>query len=132
MQDPTPARIHLLVTLPAHGQGGIHVDVVTCQIETDQPLEDDSPSGKGRCKEHQQTRRGAPVRHHVQHCTEGSPLVIPSGGHTVRGIEDARETVQSRTRPRVERHVIERSDRQDDPGIACLTLVISPPVSLNL
>ena len=119
MQDPTPARVHLLVALPTHRQGRIHMDVVASQVETDQPLEDNSPSRKCRRKKHQQTRRGAPVRHHVQHRSERSSLVVPSRGHTVRGIEDTRETVQSRARPWVERHVIERRNCQNNPGIPC-------------
>lgn len=49
MQDPTPAGIDLFMTLAtgSHGQGGVHVDVMAGEVETDESLKDDAPAGKG-------------------------------------------------------------------------------------
>ncbi len=53
MKHPASTRIHLFVTLTlcAHGQGRVHVDVVTRQVQANQPLEDYTPSRPGRGQE---------------------------------------------------------------------------------
>jgi hypothetical protein len=51
-QNPTSAFINLLVTRPraAHRQCCKHMHVVACQVQTDEPLEDNAPSWKRRCE----------------------------------------------------------------------------------
>lgn len=77
VQDPAAAGVDLLVALAgtSHAERRVHVHVVTSHIQRNQTLEDDRPPGPGRAEEHQQTRCCAPIRHHVQHGTEGSRLV---------------------------------------------------------
>ena len=43
MHDPTPLHINVLVAAvaPTHGQCGVHVHVMTREVEADQQLEDD-------------------------------------------------------------------------------------------
>ena len=49
MQHPTSARIDFLMALAlrAHGQSRIHVDVMTGQVQADEPLENYTPSRPG-------------------------------------------------------------------------------------
>lgn len=72
LQHPTPALIDLLMALsaPAHAQRRVHVHIMARQIQADQALEDDAPPGECRSQEHKQACCSAPVRHHVQDCTE--------------------------------------------------------------
>lgn len=50
VEKPTPRLVDILVAgfTTAHCQRGVHVDVMTSQIERDEALEDDGPSWKGR------------------------------------------------------------------------------------
>lgn len=77
VKDPAAAGVDLLVALigTTHAQGGIHVHVVTGQVQADQTLEDDSPSGPGGAEEDDQARGCAAICHHVQHGAEGGRLV---------------------------------------------------------
>jgi hypothetical protein len=72
MQDPTPARVDLFVTLPtaSHRQRSVHVDVVTGEVETDQALEDDAPPRKRRREENEQARCRTSIGDHVKDCAE--------------------------------------------------------------
>lgn len=77
VEDPAAAGVDLLVALigATHTQRRIHVHVVTGQIQANQPLENDSPSGPGGAQEDDQTRGRAAVRDHIQHGAEGGRLV---------------------------------------------------------
>lgn len=83
----------MALTRGPHGQRRVHVNIMTGEIETDQALEDDTPSGKGGCQEYQQTRSGAAICYHIQHSTKRGGLVISSSCDAVCGIEKARHTV---------------------------------------
>lgn len=119
MQNPAPARLDLFMALPTHGQSRVHMDVVAGEIQGNQALEQDGPSRKGRGQEHQETGSRAAVGDHVQHRTKSCGLIVPPRCQAVRGIEKARDTVQTRTRPRMKGHVVERSKGEDDSGISC-------------
>lgn len=60
------------MTLPtaSHSQGGVHVDIVTGEIKTDQALEDDAPPWERRRKEDQQARCCTTISDHVKNCAE--------------------------------------------------------------
>jgi hypothetical protein len=83
----------MALTRGPHGQRRVHVDVMTGEIEADQALENDTPSGKGGCQKYQQTGSGATISYHIQHGTKRGGLVIPSSCDPVCGIEKARNTV---------------------------------------
>lgn len=76
----------MALALCAHGQSGIHVDVVTGQVQADQALEDDAPSRPGRGQEDQQTGRGTSIGYHVENCSECGGLVESSGSQAIEGI----------------------------------------------
>jgi hypothetical protein len=115
VQNPTPLGINLLVALSAsHAQTRVHVHVVAGEIQTDQALEDNTPSGKGRRKEHQQAGRGAAVGHHVKDCAECGGLVEMAGSETVKSIEETGYAVEEGAGARMERHVIEGGNSEDD------------------
>lgn len=120
MEDPTPAGVDLLVTLArrSHGQCGVHVDVVTGEIETDQALEDDTPARKGGSQKDQQTGCGAAVGHHIEYGTECGGLVVSAGCDSVGRIEKAGYAIQTGAGPGMQRHVVERSDCEDNSGIS--------------
>lgn len=69
MQNPTPALVHLLVTLSGvgHGQCRVHVHVMAGQIQANQRLEENRPSRPGGTQEDQQTSRRASICDHVEH-----------------------------------------------------------------
>jgi hypothetical protein len=103
---------------PAHGQRGVHVHVVAREVEGDQTLEEDGPAGEGGRQENQQTRRGAAVRDHVQDGAEARRLLEVARGIAVQRIQQARDAVQERAGARVQRHVVERGDGEDDARVA--------------
>lgn len=92
--------------------------VVAGEVERDQALEEDGPAGEGRRQEHKQTGGGAAVRHHVEHGAEARRLLKIAGRVAVEGVEEARHAVQQRAGARVQRHVVERGDGQDDARVA--------------
>ena len=120
VQDPTPARIHLLMALPLprHGQRRVHVHVMARQIQADQSLEQNRPSRPGRAQEHQQARRRTSIRHHVEHAAELRRLLEPASRVPVEGVEQAGDGVEQRARARVERHVVEGGDGEDDARVS--------------
>lgn len=119
IQHPAPGGIDLLVALAGttHAQSGIHVHVMTGHIQTNQALENNSPSRPSRAQKHQQARSCATIRHHVKHRSEGRRLVKVPRGVPIQGIQQARHTVQQRACARMQRHVVERSNREDDSRI---------------
>ena len=120
LQDPAPALVHLLMALvlAPHAERRIHVHVVAGQIQTDEPLKYYAPPGKGAREENEQARRGAAVRHHVQHGAEFGLLVKVSRRHAVQRIEQAGYAVEERACARVERHVIEGGNGEHDARVA--------------
>lgn len=101
-----------------HDERRVHVDVMTGKIKRDQALEDDGPPGEGRGQEHQQTRGRAPIRHHVQNRAEARALLVVSRGVAIEGVEEAGDAVEEGARARVQGHVVERGDGQDDSDVA--------------
>lgn len=119
VEDPAAAGIDLLVALirATHAQRGIHVHVVTSQIQADQTLENNGPSGPGRAQENDQAGGSAAVRHHVQHSAEGGRLVEVTRRISIQRVEQTRHAIEKGTCSRVEGHVIKGCDGKDDSEI---------------
>lgn len=92
--------------------------IMARHIQGNQALEDNGPPGPGGAQEDQETRGGATVRHHVQHGTEGGGLVEVSRGISIQGIQQARYTVQERTRSGMDGHIVKGGDGQNNPQIS--------------
>ena len=119
-EDAAARLVDVLVAVlgAAHGQGGVHVDVVARQVERDEALEDDGPAREGGRQEHQQAGGGAAVRHHVEDGAEARRLLKVAGGVAVEGVEQAGHAVEERAGARVQRHVVERGEGEDDARVA--------------
>jgi hypothetical protein len=89
LQDPAPALIHVLVALSAtaHAQCRVHVHIMTRQVQRNEALEDDAPTGECLRQEDEQTRCCAPVRDHIQHCTKLCRLIETASRVPIEGIE---------------------------------------------
>ena len=108
----------MALALGAHGQCGVHVNVVTGEIQADESLEDDAPSRPGGGQEDEEAGGGAAVRHHVEHCAEGGGLVVASSGHAVERVKEAGYRVEEGACSGVQWHVVERGDGEDDARVA--------------
>jgi hypothetical protein len=108
VHDPATGGINLLVALAgsAHAQSGVHVHIVAGHIQTNQSLEDDSPTGPGGTEEDQETRGCAAVSHHVQHRAEYGRLVEVASRIAVKRVQQTRHRVEERAGSRVEGHVV--------------------------
>ena len=120
IQDPAAALVDLLVRLAdaAHDQRGVHVHVVAGEVEGDEALEDDGPAREGGGEEDEQARRRAAVGHHVEHGAEARRLAEVARGVAVESVEEARDAVEQRAGARVEGHVVEGAEGEDDAYIA--------------
>lgn len=120
VEEPAPRPVDGLVARggAAHGEGGIDVDVVAGEVERDKALEDDGPAGEGGGQEDEQAGGRAAVGHHVEHRAEARGLLKVARGIAVEGVEEARDAVEDRAGARVQRHVVERGDGQDDARVA--------------
>lgn len=121
VEDPAAAGVDLLMTLvgTTHTQRSVHVHVVTGQVQADQALKDDSPSGPGGAQEDNQARSRAAVGHHVQHGAEGGRLVKVTRCISIQCVEQTRHAVQKRTCARVEGHIVEGRESKDNSEIPC-------------
>lgn len=121
VEDPAAAGVDLLVALigTTHTQRRIHVHVVTGQIQANQALENDSPSGPGGAQEDDQTRGRAAVRHHIQHGAEGGRLVEVPRRISIQCIKQTRHAIQKGACSGVEGHVVEGCEGKDDSEISC-------------
>lgn len=126
VEDPAAAGVDLLVALvgTTHAQRSVHVHVVTGQVQANQTLEDDSPSGPGGAQEDNQARGRATVGHHIQHGAESGRLVKVTRRITIQCVEQARDAVKKRTRARVEGHVVEGCESKDNSEIPCKRALI--------
>lgn len=104
---------------PAHGQCRIHVDVVRCQIQTDQALEENAPSGERGGEIHEQASGRASIGHHIQDGAELGGLLKVSCCDPIERVQQAGYAVEERAGPRVNGHVIQRGDGEDDSRVAC-------------
>ena len=120
MHNPALFRRHILMTLAlaAHGQRGIHVNVMAGQIQADEALEDHAVGGFGGGQEDEQARGSAAVGHHVQDGAEARALVVAAGGDAVEGVEQARDGVEEAAAARVQGHEVERDEGEDDADVA--------------
>lgn len=120
-EDAAARLVDVLVAVlgAAHGQRRVHVDVVAREVERDEALEEDGPAREGRRQEHEQARRGAAVRHHVEHGAEARRLLKVARRVAVERVEQARDAVEQRAGARVQRHVVERGEGEDDARVAC-------------
>lgn len=92
--------------------------VVAGEVERNQALEDDGPSGKSRRQKDEQARGGAAVGDHVQDGAEPGRLVKGPGGISVEGVEQARDAVEQGARARVQRHVVQGRNGEDDSAVS--------------
>jgi len=91
----------------AHGEGGVHVHVVGCEVERDEELEDHAPARHGCREEDEQAGGGAAIRHHVQDGSKLGGLVEATGGIAIESVEEAGYAVQQSACTWVEGHVIQ-------------------------
>jgi hypothetical protein len=94
------------------------VNIVAGQIQRDETLEENGPARPGGSKEDKQTRGRAPIRHHVQDRAEFCGLLKVPRGISVQGIEETGDAVQAGAGTRVERHVVEGGEREEDARVA--------------
>lgn len=95
------------------------------EIEGDEALKHDRPARKRRREKDQQTRRRAAIRHHVQHGAEAGRLAEVAGGVAVQGVEETGHAVEDCAGARVERHVVEGAQGEDDAHVAWMELLVS-------
>ncbi len=119
-EDAAARLVDVLVAVlgATHGQGGVHVDVVARQVERDEALKEDGPAREGGRQEHQQAGGSAAVRHHVEYGAEARRLLKVAGGVAVQGVEQAGHAVEEGAGARVQRHVVERGEGEDDARVA--------------
>jgi hypothetical protein len=119
-KKPVLARIDVLVARigARDNKGGIHVHVVAGEIKSNQTLEDDGPSREGGGQEDNETGCGAAIRHHVEDGAEASRLFVDARDVAIEGVEETRDTVEERARARMEGHVVEGCDSEDDSRVA--------------
>lgn len=72
LQKHTPSCVDFLVTLlrPAHAQCCVHMHVMACKVQTDEALEDETPSWESRGEEYKQAGSCAAIGDHVQYGTK--------------------------------------------------------------
>lgn len=63
--------------------------IVAGEVERDEALEEDSPSGESGREENQEAGSCASISHHVKDSTETGRLFEPPRGVTVEGIKKA-------------------------------------------
>lgn len=95
MQQFTPPFINGLVTLShsSHGQRRVHVVVMTGQVETDKPLEEERPARPGAAEENEQAGGRTAVGDHIEDGPELGALLEVARGDTVEGIEETGDAV---------------------------------------
>lgn len=120
LQQPVPALVDVLVATraAAHTQGGIHVHVVAGQVERNQQLEHDAPPGESLCQEDEQAGCCAPVRDHVQDGAKLGALFVLAGCVAIERIEKTGYAVEEGACARVQRHVIERCQGEENARVA--------------
>lgn len=119
VQSPVSAGVDLLVALVGStaAQSGVHVHVVARHVQADQALEDNGPPGPSRAQEDQQARRGAAICHHVQHRAEGGRLVKIPGSIAIQCVQQTRHAIKERTGARMEGHIVEGGNGEDDTRV---------------
>lgn len=103
----------------SHGEGSVHVNVVAGEVEGEQHLEDNGPSGECARQENQQTRSRASVRNHVENGAKARRLLESASSVSIESVKEARHAVQQRAGSRVEGHVVEGGDGEDNARVAC-------------
>lgn len=86
-------------------------------VQGDQSLEDDCPSWPSGTQENQQTCGCATICHHIKYRAKSSGLVEVSRRVSIQGIQQTRNTVEEGAGTRMKRHVVERSDSEDDTRV---------------
>lgn len=88
VKNPAAAGINLFVALTcaAHGQGSVHVHVVTGQIQANQTLEQDGPSRPSGAQEDEQTGGRTAIRDHIQDRAECGGLVEMTRRHAIQRV----------------------------------------------
>lgn len=91
VQNPASSSLNVLVALASssHAKRGVHVHIVTGEVQRNQALENDRPPRPRGAEEYQQTGGCAPVRHHVEHRTKSGGLIVVSRRISIQGIQQA-------------------------------------------
>lgn len=92
--------------------------VVACEVQRDQKLEDHAPSRLRGGEENEQTCRGAAVGDHVQDCAEAGRLLVDPRGMAIEGVEQAGDGVEDGAAARVEGHIVEGYQGEEDARVA--------------
>ena len=111
---------HVLVGAASDGQGGVHVHVVTRDVQSEQHLEEDGPLGERQRQKAQQTSGRGTVSDHVQHGAETAHLVVLARHGTVKGVQKTRGGVHETGSDRARRHREEGDHSGDHTGVADL------------
>lgn len=116
VQEPALALVDVLVARvgTTDDEGDVHVHVVAGKVEGDEGLEENGPAGKGRGEKDEEARRGAAVGDHVEDGAEAGGLLKDAGGVAVEGVEEAGDAVEDGAGSRMQGHVVERGDGEDD------------------
>ena len=95
----------------------VHVHVVAGKVKGDEPLEDDGPTGEGGGEKNEEARGSAAIGDHVENGAEAGRLLTDTGGVAIEGVEQTRDAVEERAGARVEWHVVEGCEGEDDSGV---------------
>jgi hypothetical protein len=99
-------------------ESSIHVDVVASKVEGDQALEENGEAREGRGEKDEQARGGASIGDHVEDGAEAGGLLESASEVAIEGIEETRDAVEKGARARMQRHVVERCECEDDASVA--------------
>ncbi len=88
------------------------------KIQTYQPLENQTPPRPRGRQKHQQTSCSAAIRYHVRHSTESVFLREIPRYVAIKCVEETGETVECGAATRVDGHVGEGNQNQDDPDVS--------------
>lgn len=119
MEELRSLLVDLLVahSSPRHRQRSIHVHVMTSQIQTDEPLEQQRPSRPRTAQKNEQTRSCAPIRHHIEHCAKLGRLLKIARSDAVKGVQKAGYAVEEGASTWMEWHVVEGGDGEEDARV---------------
>jgi hypothetical protein len=90
---------------------------MTGQVERDEALENQGPTGERRRQEDQQACGCAAIGDHVEDGAEPSRLFEVACCIAVERIEEARHAVEDRAGSRVEWHIVKRCECQDNSRV---------------
>lgn len=102
-----------------HPIRALHVHVMRRQIQRNQALAQKRIFGPRGAQITQQTTRRAPIRHHIQYRSKLGRLVEGPSRKPIQGIEKTRDRICREACQRVDGHVVERDQGEDNTRVAC-------------